>query len=133
MLNVAENFAPEKSPEDQIAEIKRLMEYTVEQIKFKEAEAAATKELAEKIANEPSKVQVQWDVNPVPSPKVYTIQVDARIWGWKTYRVTGHRLEVAIDNHPISPRLVLRLEDGSELILANIDQKNWLVGADYWS
>lgn len=67
---------------------------------------------------------------------MYTIGIKRRFFGWKKYSVSGYSMEVDVklktfDGRDvicqIRPRLVLNMTDGSVILIANIEEKDWKI------
>lgn len=64
---------------------------------------------------------------------VYTIGIKRKFWfGFTKYLVKGHRTQFELQNHKLDkPRLILTLEDGSELALADVMNRDFILYSDF--
>lgn len=64
---------------------------------------------------------------------VYTIGIKRKFWfGYQKFRVTAHRTQFEIGGVELkSPRLILTLEDGATVAIADIMSRDHVVYADF--
>lgn len=66
---------------------------------------------------------------------MYTIGIKRKVLGYKKFKVTSHRTEIALTiggtTVNIEPRLFLTLEDNSYVIISNITKIQWKIFPDF--
>lgn len=64
--------------------------------------------------------------------KVYTVAIIGW-WAETHYRVKAHSLIAQVDGVPIEPRLILRLEDDTTIIIRKIMKKDYKILPDFYA
>lgn len=64
---------------------------------------------------------------------IYRIGIKRRYWfGYKVYRVIGHRTEKITEfGESCAPRLILRITSHAQVIISQIDKRDWMIYPEY--